>query len=179
MAHLNGAVSDVGALLCKAFSLAVPITGVIEFTFIDWTFRTVNPDPLPINSPLIRLQQLLTLASQRRNMPMNPDPNEVDDQLFRTGFMDRIHRTHTLPLTVWSRDRCQVAIGEQMKVLLDHYPDPGCKCLIEDLCPGLLMEWLSMRPEEVGKLIAECVAYLLRPENKIFVNLHTWTARRP
>jgi hypothetical protein len=36
-----------------------------------------------------------------------------------------------------------------------------------------------MRPEEVDELIGESVEYMWRLENKIFVNLHTWTARRP
>lgn len=179
MAHLNGAISDVGALLRKAFKLAVPITGVIEFTFIDWSFRTANQTPIPMNSPLRRLQQWLTLASRQRNIPLNPDPSGIDHQLFQAGFMDRIHRTHILPLTNWPRDRCQLRVGEQMQALLAHHPGPDCKCLLEDLCPELLTQWLDMTPEEVGELIAECAEYLWRRENRIFVNLHTWTARRP
>lgn len=179
MAHLNGAIADFGALLRKAFDLAVPITGAIEFTFIDWTFRTANPDPLPPDSPLSRLQQLLARASRRRYIPLNPDAHGVDDQLYRAGFLDRIHRTHMLPLSMWSRDRCQLKIGEQMKVLFAYHPDPGYKCFLEDLCLDMLTTWLNMRPEEVDALVAECAAYLWREENKIFVNLHTWTARRP
>jgi hypothetical protein len=179
MAHLNGAISDAGALLRKAFELAVPATGAIEFTFIDWTFRTANPNPLPINNPLSRLQQRLSLASRNRNVPLNPDPSTIDDHLFRAGFTERIHRTHMLPLSTWSRDLCLWKIGEKMEVLLAYHPDPGFKCYLEDLCLELLTKWLGMRPEEVNELIAECVEYLWRQENKIFVNLHTWTARRP
>jgi hypothetical protein len=171
MAHLNGAISNVGILLRKAFDLAVPVSGTVEFTFIDWTFRT--------NSPLSRLQRRITLASQTRNVPLNPDPSAVDDHLFRAGFTERIHRTHMLPLSTWSRDTCQYKIGEKMEVLFAYHPDPGYKCYLEDLCLELLTTWLGMRPEEVDELIAECVRYLWRLENRIFVNLHTWTARRP
>jgi hypothetical protein len=179
MAHLNGDISDVGILLRKAFDLAVPVTGTVEFTFIDWTFRTANSNPLPMNSPPSRLQQHITLASQNRNVPLNPDPSAVDDHLFRAGFTERIHRTHMLPLSTWSRDTCQYKIGEKMEVLFAYHPDPGYKCYLEDLCLELLTTWLCMRPEEVDELIAEYVRYLWRLENRIFVNLHTWTARRP
>lgn len=179
MAHLNGAISDVGALLRKAFKLAVPVTEAIEFTFIDWSFRTASPTPIPMNNPLRRLQQLLTLASRQRNIPLNPDPNGIDSRLFEAGFMDRIHRTHMLPLSMWSPDRCQLRIGEQMQALFAHHPGPDCRCFLEDLCPELLTGWLDMTQEEVGELISECAEYLWNHENRIFVNLHTWTARRP
>jgi hypothetical protein len=96
MAHLNGAISNAGVPLRKAFDLAVPGTGTVEFTFIDWTFRTANPNLLPTNSPLSRLQQRVTLASRNRNVPLNPDPSAVDDHLFRVGFTERIHRTRGL-----------------------------------------------------------------------------------
>ena len=75
MAHLNGAVMDERALLGKvfgsvspqsdelsettdnvSFSLAVLGTGHIEMTFVDWTFQTANPGPLPSNCPVARLQ---------------------------------------------------------------------------------------------------------------------------
>jgi len=179
MAHLNGAISDVGALLRKAFELAVPVTGVIEFTFIDWTLRTANPDPIPIDSALSRLQQCIALTSRNRNVPLNPDPNTIDDHLFRAGFTEQIHRTHMLPLSTWSRDLSQWKIGEKMQVLLAYHPDPGFKSYLEDLCLELLTTWLGMRPQKVNELIAQCVEYLWRKENRIFVNLHTWTARRP
>jgi hypothetical protein len=160
-------------------SLAVPSTGAIEFTFVDWTFRTANPDPLPANCPLSRLQQLLARASRRRNIPLSPDPSGIDAQLHQAGFMDRIHRTHMLPLSMWSLDRCQLLIGEQMQFIFAYLPDRSCKCFLEDICLELLTEWLNMRLEQVYELIAECVTYLWRRENKVYVNLHTWTARRP
>jgi hypothetical protein len=65
-----------------------------------------------------------------------------------------------------------------MEVLFAYHPDPGYKCYLEDLCLELLTTWLGMRPEEVDELIAECVRCLWRNENRIFVNMHTWTARR-
>ena len=179
MAHLNGAISDPGALLRKAFELTVPATGAIEFTFVDWTFRAANPDPLPADSPLSRLQQCISLASRNRNIPLSPDPSGIDDHLFRAGFTERIHSTHMLPLSTWSRDLCQWKIGEGLQTLFAYHPDPGFTCYLEDLCLELLTQWLGMRREEVDELIGESVEYMWRLENKVFVNLHTWTARRP
>jgi hypothetical protein len=179
MAHLNGAIPDPGALLRKVFELTAPATGAIEFTFIDWTFRTANPDPLPADNPLSRLQQCITLASRNRNIPLSPDPSGIDDHLFRAGFTERIHRTHMLPLSTWSRDLCQWKISEGLQTLFAYHPDPGFTCYLEDLCLELLTQWLGMRREEVDELIGESVEYMWRLENKVFVNLQTWTARRP
>jgi hypothetical protein len=238
MAHLNGAVVDERALLGKVYefvsfcnliresvkadagyrSLAVPGTGHIEITFVDWvrhampdsgllrphadlkcsvaswwanslcnpdtkhrrTFRTANADPLPNDCPLFKLQELLAIASRKRGIPLNPDPTKTDSLLVSTGFTDRIHRTHTLPLSTWSLDRCQRLIGERMKGLLSwRSPVEDTDGFLEGLSLELLTRWLGMIPAAVRELAAQCERYVAQEEHRIYVNLHTFTARKP
>ena len=137
------------------FSLAVPGTGYIEMTFVDWTFQTANPDPLPMDCPLSKLQELLAIASRRRGISLNPDATKIDSLLVSTGFTDRIHRTHTLPLCMWSLDRCQQMIGERMTILLAwRTPDADNNAFFDGLSMELLTRWLCMTPEAVRELTA-------------------------
>jgi len=174
MAHVNGAVMDERALLGKvfgsvspqsdelsettdnvSFSLAVLGTGHIEMTFVDWTFQTANPGPLPSNCPVARLQELLAAASRKRGIALNPDAAKIDGLIMSTGFTDRIHRTHTLPLCTWSLDRCQRLIGERMQGLLAwRIPDADHDGFFEGLSLELLTRWLGMTPEAVRELTA-------------------------
>lgn len=144
------------------------------------TFRTANPDPLPSNCPVSKLQERLAVASWKRGISLNPDPVKIDSLLVSTGFTDRIHRTHTLPLCVWSLDRCQRLIGERMKGLLAwRTPDADTDGFFEGLGLELLTRWLGMTPEAVRELAAQCERYVAQEENRIYVNLHTFTARKP
>jgi len=149
-------------------------------TFVDWTFRTANPDPIPGNCPVAKLQDLLAEASRRRGIPLNPDATQIDGLLVSSGFIDRIHRTHTLPLCTWSIDRCQWLIGERMKILLAwRTPDADNNAFFDGLSLELLTKWLGMTPEEVRELTAQCEHYIARVENRMYVDLHTFTARKP
>ena len=49
----------------------------------------------------------------------------------------------------------------------------------EGLSLELLTRWLGMTPEAVRKLTAQCEDYISQPANRIYVNLHTFTARKP
>jgi hypothetical protein len=142
------------------------------------TFRTANPDPLPSSCPVTKLQDLLALASRKRDIPLNPDPTKTDALLVSTGFTDRIHRTHTLPLCMWSLDRCQRLIGERM-MLAWRSPDADTDGFFEGLSLELLTRWLGMTQEAVRELTAQCEHYIAQPANRIYVNFHTFTARKP
>lgn len=143
-------------------------------------FRTANPNPEPRTCPLLRLQELLALASRKRGIPLNPDPSKIDDMLVSTGFADRIHRTHTLPLCTWSLDRCQRLIGERMLGLLAwRTPEADTDSFLDGLALELLTRWLGWKPEAVRELTATCEQFIKQPENRIYVNLHAFTARRP
>ncbi|KAM0719807.1 hypothetical protein Q7P37_003942 [Cladosporium fusiforme] len=168
MAHISGAVADEMVLIQRAWELCLPATGYVEFTFVDWTFRTPN-GTLPYSNPLSRFHQMLTLASRARRIPLNPNPSDVSPKLTAVGFTDLIHRTHTLHLTPCSRDPRQFRIGELMRSALD----------MEGLGMGLLTQYLGMRADEVRRLIRECRVYLWDRDCRVFVELHTWTARKP
>jgi hypothetical protein len=100
--------------------------------------------------------------------------------LVTTGFADRIHRTHTLPMCMWSLDRCQRLIGERMMELLAwRTPDANTDGFFDGLGLELLTRWLGMTPEAVREFTAQCERFVAEPENRIYVNLHTFTARRP
>lgn len=87
---------------------------------------------------------------------------------------------HMLPLSNWSRDRKLRRIGEQMKFVLScTHPMLDCRCTLSGMIMELLTYWLGMRYQEVGQLVAECNRYMMDDEHRVYVNLHTFTARRP
>jgi hypothetical protein len=162
------------------YRLAVPGTGHIEMTYIDWTFRTANPLPLPAPSPLSKLQEQLDLASHKRGVLLSLDPATTGGLLASTGFADRIHRTHMLPLSSWSTDRTLNRISEQMGAAFACYhPLEGCRCFLSGFCMELLTRWLGKTPKEVIELVIACAQFLGHDEYRVYVNLHTFTARRP
>lgn len=100
--------------------------------------------------------------------------------LVSTGFADRIYRTHTLPLCMWSLDRCQHLIGERMLGLLAwRTPEADTDGFVDGLALELLTRWLGWKPEAVRELTSRCEWFVQQPENRIYVNLHTFTARKP
>lgn len=111
-----------------------------KYTFVDWTFRTAKPEALPPSCPLVRLQRLLDLASRSRNVAFDADANRTNSLLADSGFTDRIHSVHTLPLTRWTQDTRQNRAGELMGTLIKCYhPDSACKSYLEDLSLDLLV----------------------------------------
>lgn len=158
----------------------MPGTGHIEVTYINWRFCTDNPYPIATSSALSRLQDLLLLASKRRGAPFILDPSTTAGFLASLGFADRIHRVHMLPLTDWPLDRSLRRMGEQMSTILTCSHSKGeCRCLLSGMILELLTVWLGMPYHEVVQLVIGCMRYLTDAENRVCVNLHTFTARRP
>ena len=58
-------------------------------------------------------------------------------------------------------------------------PDADTDGFFEGLGLELLTRWLGMTPEAVRELAAQCERYVTQEENRIYVNLHTFTARKP
>jgi hypothetical protein len=58
-------------------------------------------------------------------------------------------------------------------------PDADTDGFFEGLSLELLTRWLGMTPAAVRELTAQCEHYIAQPANRIYVNLHTFTARKP
>ena len=71
-------------------------------------------------------------------------------------------------------------IGERMMWLLAwRTPDSHTDGFFDGLGLELLTRWLGMTPEAVRALAAQCEHYIAQQENRIYVTLHAFTARKP
>ena len=72
-------------------------------------------------------------------------------------------------------------IGERMKGLLlwRRSEDADTDGFFEGFSLELLTRWLGMTPATVIELAAQCAHYVGQEENRIYVELHTFTARKP
>jgi hypothetical protein len=58
-------------------------------------------------------------------------------------------------------------------------PDADNNAFFNSLSLELLTRWLGMTPNAVKELTAQCGNYIAHPQNRVYVNVHTCTARKP
>jgi hypothetical protein len=147
----------------------------------DLPNRKPTSPPKPNHLPPLRTPKAAQPSIPQARHPTKPRPTPNR----RNARNDRFRRpnpphTHMLPLCTWSLDRCQRLIGERMMGLL-AWRTPGANDdgFFDGLGLELLTRWLGMTPEAVRELTGGCERFIAQPENRIYVNLHTFTARRP
>lgn len=176
-------MTDEQRLLRNCFERTTSGTGHVEVTFVDWTFKLAE-GTLRASSPLATLTTQLNRVSRKRGTAFGPHL-QMGMLLERTGYTDIIHRKHRLPLSPSSRDPKQHNIGRKMMALLDNVAqgtegdgNEGINFL-ESISLGLLVDYLQISAEEVRDLVDKCVKQAWESEGHPYVELHSWTARRP
>jgi hypothetical protein len=152
------------------FEHLAPGIGHLEHIEVDWTPRC-DDDERPANSAFEKWSELFFDGMERFNRTARVMPQETQQLLEATGFVEVKHEVHRAYVCPWSSDRHEREIARWFNIGLSHS--------LEALAMKPLVEKLGFKAEDVRELCNTAKRETCVLRYHTYCNIHVWTARKP